>query len=101
MAKVMDYLLSLSHPAGRTKAAFFIGLGFSIQDPDPFIAELKRMAVEAEVKDRITGPFGTKYVVEGEMAGPGGAASVRTIWFVRVKWARPRLVTAYPSRAKE
>jgi len=39
-AKITDYLLSDSHPIGRSKAAFFRGCGFSVDQPDVMIGVL-------------------------------------------------------------
>lgn len=99
-AKVTEYLLSSTHPTGRTKAAFFNKLGFTSANPGSFVAELKRIAIEGRIADRIEGPFGTKYLVDGEIVGAMGSALIRTIWFVRVVGTKPRLVTAYPLRKK-
>lgn len=45
--------------------------------------------------------FGTKYIIDGRIAGPSGArAGVRTVWITETDLA-PRLVTAYPTGAIE
>ena len=42
-------------------------------------------------------PFGTKYVVEGEVPTPHGhRVRVATVWIIEPPDTRPRLVTAYP-----
>ncbi len=40
MRKLTNYLLSPSHPVGRSKAPFFRGLGFNASDADALRAEL-------------------------------------------------------------
>jgi len=40
-AKLRAYLLSRSHPVGRFKAAFFLGLGYSAQDWRRLEADLR------------------------------------------------------------
>ncbi len=97
LEKVQGYLLSLHHPVGRHKARLFLSLGFSPENPDALVAEIRRIAVTSPVAKRISGPFGVKYVVDGVLRSPSGQEiGLRTIW-IREKGHRfPRLVTAYP-----
>jgi hypothetical protein len=92
--KVSEYLLSETHPVGRTKAVFFKGLGIA---PDELISELLRIARSEEVVDRTVTSFGIKYVVDGRIEGKRGSALVRTVWVAENEEAAPRLVTAYPA----
>ena len=46
--KVADYLLSESHPVGRFKSAFFIGLGYSATAWEALAADLVRHAADNE-----------------------------------------------------
>ncbi|MEK7815791.1 MAG: DUF6883 domain-containing protein [Pseudomonadota bacterium] len=96
-SKIVDYLLSLSHPYGRTKAGFFIRHGFSASGWKQFESALKRHATEHEVTESIQTTFGVKYIVEGSLKTPGGAnPTIRSVWFVEVGEEIPQLVTAYP-----
>lgn len=97
LEKVSEYLLSESHPVGRMKAQFFMGLGFRRADPHRLLAALGALGREGEVVDRIETPYGIKYVVDGTLIGPEGSAAVRTVWHARDSLAPPRLVTAYPA----
>ncbi len=95
--KVTSYLLSLSHPVGRSKARFFHGLGFDHHNALLLQLELGRLAREGEVVQTIPGEYGSKYIVEGKIGTPSGVqASLRTVWLIETGEARPRLVTAYP-----
>ena len=95
--KVVDYLLSRSHKDGRGKAEFFSRFGFT---PDAWqtLAEALRLhAARHEVLKAEATPFGTRYVVEGDLETPGGRSpTVRVVWFVESGEEIPRLATAYP-----
>lgn len=64
-AKIEDYILSGSHPIGRNKSAFFNSLGFSLENQDDLITELKNIIVNNDLTNVIENAFGTKYVVKG------------------------------------
>jgi hypothetical protein len=96
MAKITDYLLSGTHPIGRSKAAFFRGCGFSVDQPDVVIGALKKHAKTHGAYSKPTS-FGLKYIVDGEMDTPArGAVCIRAIWFVEAGTSHPVFVTAYP-----
>lgn len=73
-AKITDYLLSATHRDGRHKAAFFTRFGFAVDDWETLAAALLRHATEHEVAKIETSPFGTRYVIEGELHAPDGRA---------------------------
>jgi hypothetical protein len=93
--KVRDYLLSLEHRVGRSKARFFGSLGFT-QDAGPQLADaLLAVARDGTAELGEASVFGQKYTVRGIIQGPAGAAVV-TAWIVLRGEDVPRLVTAYP-----
>lgn len=95
--KVVEYLLSTSHPVGRSKAAYFGALGFDIDQPEVFEGALLEHVANSEVVQHEANEFGDKYVVEGGLDGPTGSASrVRSVWIILNEEDTPRLVTAYP-----
>ena len=95
-AKLSDYLLSLSHPAGRSKARFFLAVGYRRENPEVLEQDLLSIAYETEVEDVEKSAHGVKYVLEGQVEAPGGhLIRLRTIWTVEGD-GPPRLVTAYP-----
>jgi filamentous hemagglutinin len=99
--KVVSYLLNSAHPDNGGKAAFFELLGFTRVDWRTLAEALRRVGIDHEVSLSSTTAHGTKYVVDGEIAGPKGrTASVRTVWIVEGAVHRPRLVTAYPHQEK-
>ena len=95
--KVVDYLLSLTHPEGRGKAAFFRRFGFHPEEWDVLADALRRHAAEHDVAQEEPSPFGTRYVIEGTIETPSGRTPrIRSVWFVERDDDVPRLVTAYP-----
>ena len=96
--KLTGYLLSLEHPVGRSKAAFYRALGYDETNTDLLAAGLIAIAADNEVVEAEPTPFGTKYAVEGTLVTPSGATTtLRTVWIVRTDEAAPRFVTAYPA----
>lgn len=95
--KIVDYLLSHAHRDGRSKAAFFTQFGFSADVWQTLVESLLRHAAEHEVAKVETSPFGTRYVIEGDLRTPDGRTPlVRVVWFVDDGADTPRLATAYP-----
>ncbi len=94
--KITDYLLSLSHPDGSSKAAFFTRFGFSAEEWEMLAAALKGVGASNPVTDLVESPHGTRYTVDGLLRSPDGRAPrVRTVWIVNSE-NPPRLITAYP-----
>ncbi len=97
--KVSAYLLSLSHPVGRHKARYFLGLGFTPDDIELLRSGLQGIAAVGSVMGQVKTLFGTRYIVDGGLTAPNGAtANLRTIWIVESGHAQPRFVTAFPRR---
>jgi hypothetical protein len=100
--KIVDYLLSLTHPVGRNKAIFFIQFGFAIERWEILAEALLAHAAEHEVAKLESTPFGTRYVIEGGLTTPDGRAPiVRVVWFIENDTEIPQLVTAYPLKVAE
>jgi hypothetical protein len=97
-AKVREYLLSTTHPDGRSKATFFIDLGYSPLAWARLSDDLLGLATRGEVHLGRYGPHGQAYLVRGRLQGPVKTAEVITVWIVLEGEDRPRLVTAYPGR---
>lgn len=96
-AKIRDYLLSDAHPVGRFKAAFFIGLGYSIASWQGLAADLQRHAMNNQAVATEASEYGQKYEVRGTLAGPGGKSAVLVaVWIVLRGDDFPRFVTAFP-----
>jgi hypothetical protein len=94
--KVVEYLLSLSHPDGRGKAAFFMRFGFSIEEWKILAESLLEIGISNPVTGEVESMHGRRYTVDGPLRTPDGRTPmVRTVWIVELGMA-PRLVTAYP-----
>lgn len=95
--KLTRYLLSLSHPVGKSKALFFHAHGFDAENPDLLEEGLLQIAREGEIRETERTPHGTKHVVDGSMKTPRGTmVRVRTVWIMDDD-GNPRFVTAYPA----
>lgn len=96
-AKVHDYLLSLIHPAGRSKARFFHQAGFTQIKWHLLAKALTDLACTNEVVKMSPGYFGVKYTIEGVLSTPSDMRpKVRTVWIVEATGMEPRLVTVHP-----
>ncbi len=96
--KVGAYLLSETHPVGKSKARFFREAGFDESTIDLLIRGLLRIARTQEVAETSATVHGLKYVLEGELEAPTGRRlRLRTVWIVDQGQERPRFVTAYPA----
>ncbi len=94
--KIVDYLLSETHPDGRSKAAFFTSFGFSVESWEVFAQALRQHAATRDVSSTQVTEHGTKYVVEGILETPDRRnPAVRSVWIIEHGSAIPTLVTAY------
>jgi hypothetical protein len=97
-SKVLDYLLSLGHPEGESKARFFLRWGFTREGWTMLASTLTKQANENDYTIAVEGRYGTKYVVVAPIVGPNGTTPpVKTIWIITEDEEFPRLITAYPA----
>jgi len=96
-AKIADYLLSLTHRDGKSKAKFFRASGFSPPEWETMAEALKHHAAVHKLSKIETSPFGMRYVIEGEILTPDNRnPEIRSVWFIRTGSDIPYFVTAYP-----
>lgn len=96
-AKVVDYLLSRTHPDGRSKAEFFTRFGFRVEDWQVLADALKAVGISNPVAGAVQSSHGTRYTVDGPIDSPDGRTPrVRTVWIVEPGHPGPRLITAHP-----
>ena len=96
--KLTEYLLSETHPVGRAKAEYFRSLGYTEANVDQLADGLLGIAKSEGVSQEVTTPYGTKYIVEGDLVAPTGAiVRIRTVWVIKSHDKRPRFLTAYPA----
>jgi hypothetical protein len=96
--KITGYLLSDSHPTGRSKARFFKQHGFRTRSWRRLRDALLAHARQSPIEMRIETQFGTKYILVGPLAAPDGRTpTIPAVWFVERGEVVPRLVTVYPA----
>jgi hypothetical protein len=94
--KIVFYLLDASHPDNGGKATFFAWLGFTPFNWGALAEALMSLLKTAETSTALPSDYGTKYIVDGLIEGPGGrGAFVRTVWILDDGTDVPRFVTAY------
>jgi len=97
-SKLVDDLLSETHPVGRSKAELLRSIGFDLLSVDDLERELVAIAQTQDVQGVKTSPPGVKYVIDGTLHAPsGGRVSVRAVWIVDAGEENSRFMTAYPS----
>ena len=97
LLKIRNYLLSETHPIGKSKAKFLRSMGFNELNIDLLKQGLLAIAQIEDVKEAVSSTHGVKYVIDGLLQTPGGeAVKVRTIWIIDKGQTRPRFVTTYP-----
>jgi hypothetical protein len=96
--KITNYLLDTTHPHGKTKAVFFIGIGYSPDHPMQLQGDLEELACRSETNTVTPNNEGIKYVVVAPLIAPNGKTDLmKTVWIVEHQTDRPRLITAYPN----
>ena len=97
--KITEYLLSATHPSGRSKARFFRRFGFSTDSWDELADSLRLQAILNDVAEVEDTEYGLRYNVDGIIEAPDGRSPlVRTVWQFDSDNDYPRLVTAFPHR---
>jgi hypothetical protein len=95
--KITGYLLNPAHPAGGSKAHFFLRFGFSAAAWREMAEALVRHAQQNEVAETEETRHGTRYVVDGLLQAPGGRVlNIRCAWYIDRGSETPRFVTAHP-----
>ena len=95
--KLRDYLLSVEHPVGHSKALFFLALGYRRERWRRLRDDLLALARSGDAIAGKQGSFGRKFEVRGTIEGLSGRkGQIVTIWIIRRGERVPRFVTAYP-----
>jgi hypothetical protein len=95
--KVVEYLLSVSHPDGSSKARFFLRFGFRVEKWEVFARALRKHGRENLVSMSVESAYGTRHSVDGPLETPDGRnPEVRTVWILAKRSRAPRLITAHP-----
>ncbi len=95
--KITEYLLSLSHPYGRSKALFFTSFGFQIKIWLELSTALKQHAIQNLCSSVQKTKYGKKFIIDGSIQAPDGREpTIKSVWFIKQGESTPRFVTAYP-----
>jgi hypothetical protein len=95
--KIRDYILSPSHPVGRFKAGLLMKIGYSQDNWQELLDDIKRYHLLLDAEDAGRTEHGEKYTITGEIKGPNGKTLIFTsVWIVLSKEDFPRFVTIYP-----
>ena len=100
--KLTEYLLSTTHPFGRSKAEFFARFGFSLDNWSVLASALLRHAAEHDVVDVEEVRYGVTYAIEGPIvAADGRRPTIRSVWQIDAEETMPRFITAFPVRWRD
>ena len=81
--KLLKYLLSETHPVGKSKAKFFRKLGFDETNVDKLEQILLSIARTNEVENIKEMPYGVNYAIHGVINLAGNeTVSIKTVWFI-------------------
>src|ERR1700733_11856759 len=95
--KITLYLLNPAHPAGGSKASFFLRFGFSVAEWQRLAEALITHARANDVVESEETPHGIRHVVEGPLIAPDGTRlNIRSAWYISISGGAPRFVTAHP-----
>jgi hypothetical protein len=95
--KVVEYLVSFSHPDGSSKAEFFSRFGFRVDEWEVLARALRKHGREHDVTVSVVSAHGTRHSVDGPLETPDGRnPQVRTVWILAKRSRMPRLITAHP-----
>ncbi|MBI4027293.1 MAG: hypothetical protein HY360_20070 [Verrucomicrobia bacterium] len=95
--KITRYLLNPAHPAGGSKASFFLRFGFTMAEWRRLAKVLLRHARENDVVETEETRHGTRFVVDGPLTAPDGTVlNIRSAWYIDPGSNAPRFVTAHP-----
>jgi hypothetical protein len=94
--KITDYCLSPEHDDGKHKALLFRDLlGLTRDQAALLLDALREAAISGEAIPGRLDRYGQRYVIDFELVGPSGHATIRSAWIIRTGETTPRLVTCY------
>ena len=100
--KLTDYLLSVTHPIGKSKAQFLGFLGFDESKADLIEKEIRGVAEMNDIIEEKSTNFGMKYIINGRINAPNGdIVEIKTVWILETGKERPRFVTLYPVKYRK
>jgi hypothetical protein len=101
-SKLVNYLLSETHPSGKDKAAFFMRFGYLAEEWEILKQALLNHVVTNEVASTLTTSEGIHYAIEGMLLTPDGRSPlIRSVWAIDSDSEIPRFITAYPLKERK
>lgn len=95
MQKLLSYCLNPDHPSGKHKARLFASmLGITAENADTLRQLIQTAAVEGEVAQQATTPFGQQFKVDWTVPDTEDIR-LRTIWEITPTNPNPRLISAF------
>jgi hypothetical protein len=95
--KIRDYILSFEHPIGRFKAALSQNMGYTHENWEQFVSDIKKYHLPMEAEPIGKTKYGQKYKMTGIIQGPNGKIMMfRSIWIILNGEDTPRFITIYP-----
>jgi len=81
--KVVDYLLSETHPDGESKARFFTARGFTRNRSRGLADALLQHGREREVETETSNDYGIKYILRCELVTPDKRnPCIKSVWIL-------------------
>jgi hypothetical protein len=90
--KLTAYSLDQDHDEGRHKASL---LGITRENADLLIDAVQHAAKTGDAVVGKLDKYGQRYVIDFDLTGPVGTATIRTAWIIRSGEDFPRLITCF------
>ncbi|MBI2058407.1 MAG: hypothetical protein HYT87_01415 [Nitrospirae bacterium] len=98
--KVTRYLL-VQYARGD-KSKFLAAAGYSLEDPDRLLHDLRAQILPLEATAVESNQFGEYFEIRGTLTGPNGVTlAIRTIWLKERLSGATKFVTLIPDRRKK
>ena len=83
------------------KSAFLAGAGYTLENVDQLLHDLRAQILPLEAAPLESGKFGQYYEIRGTLSGPNGVTrAVRTIWITEHLSGITKFVTLIPDKRR-
>ena len=97
--KLRDYVLSLSHPDGESKARFLREMGYDHRSWEVLEADLRKQHLSQKALPGKKSIYGEKYEIIAPLVGPNGEKRwLRSIWMIRTGETVAHFITLIPEK---
>lgn len=93
--KLEEYCLNKHHPRGRNKARVFASAGIGQAETEALRKALLEAALNLEAVRGGPSPYGQRYTVDFDLAGPARTVRIGSTWIVRNGEDLPRLTSCF------